>query len=97
MLTDNITVQDVKDYLGIDYVDEATDRRLTSTISVANSYLESAIVKPLPADPRVGELGLIVIADLYDNHEMTDKVSGNVRRMVHNLSLQLRLEARSDQ
>lgn len=90
------TLQDVKDYLGIDYTDAATDRRLTQIISVANKYLEGSLGVGYPADdPRVKELALIVIADLYDNHTLNEKVSGNIRRLVEDFSLQIRLDMRT--
>jgi len=91
------TLQDVKDYLGIDYTDAATDRRLTKTISVAGKFLEGSLGVGYPLDdPRVHELALIVIADLYDNHTMTEKVSGNIRRLVADFSQQVRLDMRSE-
>ncbi|MBR0575686.1 head-tail connector protein [Proteiniclasticum sp. BAD-10] len=90
------TLQDVKDYLGIDYMDAATDRRLTQIISVANKYLEGSLGTGFPTeDPRVKELALIVIADLYDNHTLNEKVAGNIRRLVEDFSLQIRLDMRT--
>lgn len=90
------SLQDAKDYLGIDYTDAATDRRLTNAIAVADKYLEGSLGVGFPAeDPRVHELALIVIADLYDNHTMTEKVSGNIRRLVADFSLQIKLDMRT--
>jgi len=46
---------------------------------------------------RAKTLSLIVISDLYDNrglHDDSAKVSNNVRRLVEDFSLQLRLEMR---
>ena len=91
------TLQDVKDYLGIDYTDAATDRRLTRAITVAAKFLEGSLGVGYPLDdPRVHELALIVIADIYDNHSMTEKVSGNIRRLVSDFSQQVRLDMRSE-
>lgn len=90
------SLQDVKDYLGIDYTDAATDRRLTNAIAAAGKFLEGSLGAGFPAeDPRVHELALIVVADLFDNHTMTDKVSGNVRRLVADFSLQVKLDMRT--
>ncbi len=90
------TLQDAKDYLGIDYTDAATDRRVTQTISVAERFLEGSLGVGFPQDdPRVKELALIVIGDLYDNHSMTEKLSHTTRKIVQDFSLQIRLDMRT--
>lgn len=92
-----VEIQDVKDYLGIDYEDDMTNRRIKHLIHVACKYLESSLGKDYPRnDYRVKELALIVISDLYENHDLTDKVSGNVRRLISDFSLQIRLEMRKE-
>lgn len=89
------TTQEVMDYLGIDYTDEMVTRNINRLIQTANSWLKGAIGTDYPADdPRAKELALIVISDLYDNRGMAEKVSGNVRRLVDDFALQLRLEMR---
>ena len=91
------TVQDVLDYLGYDYADDMIKRNIERSIKVADSYIKGSIGKNYPLDdPRAKELALIVISDLYDNRGITEKVSGNVRRLVDDFSLQLRLESRED-
>ena len=47
-------------------------------------------------DPRVTELALIIIQDLYDNKGLNEKVSGNIRRMVDDFSTQIRMELRRE-
>lgn len=90
------TNQEVLDYLGIDYTDEVIDRNVERCIKTADSYLKGSIGKDYPPeDPRVKELALIFISDLYDNRGMIEKVAGNVRRLVDDMSLQLRLELRA--
>lgn len=90
------TNQEVMDYLGIDYADEVITRNIERSIKTADAYLKGSIGKDYPAeDPRVKELALIFISDLYDNRGMIEKVAGNVRRLVEDMSLQLRLELRS--
>lgn len=82
-------------YLGIDYADDAIKANVDRSISVADAYLKGAIGKDYPKDdPRAKELALIFISDLYDNRGMIEKVSGNVRRLVDDMTLQLRLELR---
>lgn len=88
-----ITVQDVQDHLGIDYADEMITRNIERYIKVADSYLQGSIGTNYPrSDPRAVELALIIVSDLYDNRGINEKVSGNVRRLVDSLALQLRLE-----
>lgn len=89
------TVNEVLDYLGIDYADEMITRNVERSISTADAYLKGAIGTDYPTDdPRAKELALIFIADLYDNRGTIEKVSGNVRRLVDDFMLQLRLELR---
>lgn len=89
------TIDEVKDYLGIDYADEMVERNITRSIATADAYLKGAIGDNYPTeDPRAKEVSLIFIADLYDNRGVIEKVSGNVRRLVDDFLLQLRLELR---
>ena len=91
----DLSVEEVKSYLGIDYSDANTDIRLNKLINVAAKYLEGALGKDYPEDDyRVTELALIVISDLYDNHDLNEKVSGNIRKLVSDFSLQIQLEMR---
>lgn len=92
------TVDEVLKYLGIDYADEMVTANIERSIKTADAYLKGSIGKNYPTDdPRAKELALIFIADLYDNRGIVEKVSGNVRRLVDDFSLQLRLELRSTQ
>ena len=92
-----VNAKDVKNYLGIDYADEMVDKNIKRQIKTADSYLKGAIGEDYPKeDPRAIELALIVIADLYDNRDMSAKVSNNVRSIVNDFSMQLRLESREE-
>lgn len=89
------TVDDVLAYLGIDYADEMVNKNVERCIRVADAYLKGSIGQNYPTeDPRVKELALILISDLYDNRGLIEKTAGNVRRLVDDMSLQLRLELR---
>ena len=91
------TTQEVMDYLGIDYADEMVTRNIERTITVADAYLKGAVGKNYPIDdPRAKELALIFISDLYANRGMIEKVNGNIRRLVDDFMLQLRLELRGN-
>ena len=87
-----LTLQDVKSYLKIDFDDD--DELLNSLIKTADEYLKSAISSTYNSDTeRAKLLSLIVIQDLYDNRGLTEKVSGNVRKLVSDFTLQLKLES----
>ena len=95
----NVTNEMVKQYLGIDITDDMIEANITRLIPVADAYLKGAIGENYPVDdPKAIELGLIIIADLYENRFVTsDKVSNQTRRIVSDFGLQLRLElARRD-
>ena len=90
-----VSVYEVKDYLGIDYADDVVERNIDRAIKTADAYLKGSIGENYPTDdPRAKELALIIISDLYDNRGFNSTVSGNTRRLVDDLSLQLRLELR---
>lgn len=89
--------QDVLDYLGIDYADDMIKRNIDRAILTADSYLKSSIGEDYPVtDPKAKELALIIVSDLYDNRGLTvaANVSANTRKLVDDMSLQLKLELR---
>lgn len=87
-----LTLQQVKDFLRIDFSDD--DNLLEMLINVADEYVKSAVSSTYDdTSERAKMLSLIVIQDLYDNRGITEKVSGNVRKLVSDFSLQLRLES----
>ena len=91
-----LTAQDVKDYLGIDFADDATDRLVTAMISTADAYLKGALGASYPVDDeRVKMVAKIIISDLYDHRDLSDKVTGATRRLVDTMLKQVRLEMRS--
>lgn len=93
--TSVVTLEEVKNYLGIDYTDAMTTANIERSIKTADLYLKGSIGENYPVeDPRSKELALIIIADLYDNRGLGDTVSGNTRKLVNDFSLQLRLELR---
>lgn len=92
------TVEEVLAYLGIDYADDVVTKNVERSILTADAYLKGSIGANYPAeDPRVKELALIFISDLYDNRGIIEKVAGNVRRLVDDMSLQLRLELKASE
>jgi hypothetical protein len=94
-----VTIEEVLNYLGYeaDYADDMVKNNINRSILTADAYLKGSIGKNYPVDdPRVKELALIFISDLYENRGMIEKVAGNVRRLVDDMSLQLRLELREN-
>lgn len=90
-----VSVDEVLAYLGIDYSDDMVTTNIERAIKTADAYLKGSIGENYPIeDPKSKELALLLVADLYDNRGLTSTVSGNTRKLVEDLSLQLRLELR---
>lgn len=90
-----VSVDEVLAYLGIDYSDDMVNKNIERIIKTADAYLKGSIGDKYPVDdPRSKELALIIISDLYDNRGLQSTISGNTRKLVDDLSLQLRLELR---
>ena len=90
-----VTVDEALAYLGIDYADDTVKLNIRRMIKTADAFLKGSVGENYPVDdPRSKELALIIISDLYDKRGMISTVSGNTRRLVEDLSLQLRLELR---
>ena len=90
-----VSVEEVLAYLGIDYADDMVTKNIERVIKSADAYLKGSIGEEYPVeDPRAKELALIIISDLYDNRGLHSTISGNVRKLVDDLSWQLRLELR---
>ena len=90
-----VTTEEVLAYLGIDYADDMVTKNIERTIKTADAYLVGSIGEGYQVDdPRVKELALIVVSDLYDTRGLNEVVSVRTRRLVNDFSLQLRLELR---
>jgi hypothetical protein len=90
-----VNIDDLKNYLGIDYVDDMTTANLERSLKTADAFLMGSIGKAYPKDDaRAEELTLVVASELYENRGMmlSGSVSNTTRKMVDDLSLQLRLE-----
>lgn len=90
-----VTTDEALAYLGIDYADDMVRTNIERIIKTADAYLKGAVGDDYPVDdPRSKELALIIISDLYDKRGLVSTVSGNTRKLVDDLALQLRLELR---
>lgn len=90
-----IKIDDLKNYLGIDYVDDMITANLERSLKTADAFLVGSIGLDYPKDDaRAEELTLAVAGELYENRGMmlSGSVSNTTRKMVDDFSLQLRLE-----
>ena len=88
------TIEEVKDYLGIDFSDNVSDRNITRFIDVAETYLKGAISKLPENDERVKQLALFIIEDLYDRGSYSVKENSTLEKLKNDLILQLQCEGR---
>lgn len=95
-----VTIEDARDYLGIDATDDALiNKNVTRALGTAVQTLHGAVGEDvetyLPGDSRIDELTLIYLDDLYSDRGVSAKVSGATRRLVADMELQLRMELRA--
>lgn len=94
-----VTADALAAYLGVDCADDAmVSANLAMACAAANAWLAGALGEGADlSDPRALALGLAAAADVYDERSFegggSAKASGALRRMVADLSAQLRLEA----
>lgn len=90
----DLTIEEVAEYLCIDYVDSAVSSQIARHIATAHRYLCGAVGDDYPRnDPRVREIALMIIDDLWENRGISN-TSGNTRKLINDLELQLKLEMR---
>lgn len=93
------TLEEARLYLGIDYADEVTDKNVTRALNTATKMLQGAVGDDLETylkdDPRVDELILIYLDDLYSERGVSAKVSNATRHLVTTMELQLKMELRA--
>lgn len=89
------TIDEIKDYLGIDYNDEVSNRNIKKYMSVADSWLKGAIGENYPKnDERAKQLALFVIEDLYDRGSYSVKENSNIEKLKNDFVMQLQCEGR---
>ena len=90
------TMDEARAYLGIDYTDTVTDANISRALATAHKTVLGTVGDDvdtyLPDDPRVKELTLIYLEDLYSQRGVSAKVTGATRRLVSDMEQQLRLE-----
>ena len=91
-----VTLEELREYLGIDFPDEATDKRLKGILKVAKDFVRNAVGDIPDDNPIKREVMLSVSRDLYDHRILTAKEEGSYTRLLQSMMLQLRLEACDD-
>lgn len=90
------TINDALLYLGIDYTDDTVTANVTRALIAARQTVLGAVGDDvdtyLPDDPRVTELILIYMEDLYSQRGASAKVKNATRKLVLSMESQLRLE-----
>lgn len=90
------SIEDVLDYLGIDYADAVITKNVQKAMDAAHATLLGSVGEDvetyLPEDPRVEELVKIYTDDLYSERGVSAKVSNATRQLVNTMEWQLRLE-----
>ena len=90
----SLTPEEVLDHVGYDYRDERVNQRAVELISTAHAYLVGALGDDYPYDdPRVKEIAYAIIDDLWEKRGFIE-VTGNVRKLISNLELQVRMDMR---
>ena len=94
-----VTIEEVIEYIPIDYPDELTRKNANRALATAKKTLYGAVGEDveqlLPGDERAKELVLMFAKDLYEQRGYTSaKVTGATRQMAADLILQLQMELR---
>ena len=94
-----VGVNEAKQYLGIDYVDEMVEANVNRALQSATRRMYGAIGSDvetyLPGDPRIDELVLIYTRESYDGSNLSDKERSALKQLRADLEPQLRLELRA--
>ena len=92
------TVEDALVYLGIDYADDVVTANVTRVLASAIGLVHGSVGEDvevyMPDDPRIKELVLIYVDDLYTQRGLSYKQIGSQRRLIADMEWQLRLELR---
>lgn len=97
MPTNAPTIEELYQYLGIDYADEVVTANVNNALTDAMSYVKGAVGKDvfdlLPDDPEVWRLVKIYTKEMYDERgEGSAKANNAKREMVHSMEWHIKLE-----
>lgn len=92
------TLEEALQYLGIDYPDDVitanVERAMRTAVATLHGSVGEDVDKFMPDDPRIKELVLLYLDDLYSNRGLSNKAIGSYRRLIADMEWQLRLELR---
>ena len=91
------TIEEAKDYLGVDFEDEVSNRNIQRYINVADAWLKGAVGDNYNKnDERAKQLALFIIEDLYDRTSYTVKENATLEKMKNDFIMQLQYEPKSE-
>ena len=92
------TLEEALQYLGIDYADDVitanVERAMRTAVATLHGSVGEDVNTLMPDDPRIAELVLLYLDDLYSNRGLSNKAIGSYRRLIADMEWQLRLELR---
>lgn len=88
-----LNLREALDYLGIDAEDDMIINNINRQIEVADRHLKAAVGDDYPADdPRMKEVALMIIGELYDNRTLSAKEESRIKSLARQYVRQIRLE-----
>ena len=88
-----LNLREALDYLGIDAEDDMIINNINRQIEVADRHLKAAVGDDYPADdPRMKEVALMIIGELYDNRTLSTKEENRINSLARLYMRQIRLE-----
>lgn len=88
-----LNLREALDYLGIDAEDDMIINNINRQIEVADRHLKAAVGDDYPADdPRMKEVALMIIGELYDNRTLSSKEESRIKSLARQYMRQIRLE-----
>lgn len=88
-----LNLREALDYLGIDAEDDMIINNINRQIEVADRHLKAAVGDDYPADdPRMKEVALMIIGELYDNRTLSAKEESRINSLARLYMRQIRLE-----
>ncbi len=92
-----LTLEKVKEELGIDGNDSFTNNRLNRYIQLADKYLVGAVGENYPKDDeRAIQIALLIIEDLYDRKSYNVKENSSISKLKNSLLMQLKWGENND-
>lgn len=92
-----LNLREALDYLGIDAEDDMIINNINRQIEVADRHLKAAVGDDYPADdPRMKEVALMIIGELYDNRTLSAKEESRINSLARQYMRQIRLEMRGE-